>query len=199
MSGEPIYFASPAQWRAWLEDHHASETEIWVGYHKAHTKRPSLTWAEAVREALCFGWIDSRPGTVDDDRTRLVFTPRKVRSPWSALNKRRVAKLIEDGLMTPAGMARIEAAKANGDWEIYDGVESLIVPDDLAAALSAKPEAKMGFEQVSASQTKQLLWWIESAKRPETRAKRLARLVDEAADGRNPLDWRAKQTAKEQG
>ena len=185
-----------AEWRAWLETHHATSPGVWLVTFKRVAGDRYLDYDATVEEALCFGWIDSRPGKVDDDRTQLLFTPRKARSPWSALNKRRVAKLIEDGRMTPAGMARIDAAKANGDWEIYDQIETLTVPDDLAAALKTTSGTTAGFESFSASQKKQLLWWIESAKRPETRRKRIAQLVAEAAAGRNPLDWRAKQIGK---
>lgn len=169
---------------------------IWLVTFKRAAGDRYLDYDATVEEALCFGWIDSKPGKVDELRTKLLFTPRKPRSPWSALNKRRVAKLIEDGLMTPAGMARVEAAKANGDWAIYDNVETLAVPDDLETALATTQGAKPAFDALSESRRKQLLWWVESAKRPETRADRIATLAAEVAEGRNPLDWRAKQNAK---
>ena len=188
-----VQVESRAEWRRWLEAHHLTSPGVWLVTFKKATGARYLDYDATVEEALCFGWIDSKPGKVDDERTKLLFTPRKTRSPWSALNKRRVAKLIEDGLMTPAGMARIAAAKANGDWATYDGIEAMTVPDDLASALSSHPEAKATFESFSDSRTKQLLWWVESAKRSETRERRIAEIVAAAAQGRNPLDWRAKQ------
>ena len=193
---DTLQVESRAEWRAWLAANHATFPGIWLVTFKRAAGDRYVSYDDIVEEALCFGWIDSKPGTVDELRTKLIFTPRKPRSPWSALNKRRVERLIADGLMTPAGQARIDAAKANGDWAIYDAVETLAVPDDLAAALAATPDARPAFDALSESQRKQLLWWVESAKRPETRRKRIATLAAELPAGRNPLDWRAKQVSK---
>ena len=182
---------SRAEWRAWLAENHAESPGVWLITNKKASGRPGVPYPEAVEEALCFGWIDSRPNKLDDERSMQLYTPRRPKSPWSTVNKGRIERLIADGLMTPAGMAKIEAAKADGSWVIYDRIETLTVPPDLEAALDANPAARAGFEGFSASATKQLLWWIESAKRPETRAKRIAQLVEAAAEGRNPQDWRA--------
>ncbi len=134
-----------------------------------------------MEEALCFGWVDSRPNKLDDERYMQLFSPRKPKSPWSKLNKQRVEKLIEQGLMTPAGLEKIEAAKQNGMWGIYDDIEALTVPQDLKEALAADETAKTNFEAFSDSSKKNILWWIESAKRPETRAKRIEETVELAA------------------
>ena len=182
-----------AAWRVWLAANHGASPGIWLVTLKKTAGDRYLPYDATVEEALCFGWIDSKPGLVDAERRKLLFTPRKARSPWSALNKRRVVALIEEGRMTPAGLARIEAARANGDWAIYDTVETLVVPDDLAAALAATPGAAAAFAARSESQRKQLLWWVESARRAPTRETRIAAVAAEVAEGRNPLDWRAKQ------
>ena len=122
------------------------------------------------------------------------FSPRKPKSPWSAVNKRRIEDLIARGLMTPAGMAKSEAAKRDGSWGAYDAIERLEIPEDLAAALSASPDADANFRAFGDSTKKQILWWIASAKRPETRATRIARAVEAAAEKRNPLAYERKKT-----
>lgn len=172
-----VYCPDRASWRAWLEENHRVAFGIWLIYYKKHTGQPRVSYDEAVEEALCFGWIDSKPNRLDEDRYMQLFTPRKPKSPWSRLNKERVARLIEDGLMTEAGMALIEAAKENGFWTILDPVENLEVPDDLQEALEANPTALSYFEAFADTYKKGILWWIISAKRPETRANRVAKTV----------------------
>jgi uncharacterized protein YdeI (YjbR/CyaY-like superfamily) len=176
-----------AEWRAWLAEHHASAPGVWLIIHKKSSGQPSVTYDEAVEEGLCYGWIDSVANRLDDERFVQVFTPRKRKSPWSKSNKVRVERLLAAGLIEPAGLAAIEAAKRDGTWTIYDGAENLEVPDDLYAALAANPTAAAGFDAYSASIRKQLLWWIISAKRPETRQRRIAQVVSAAAERRNPL------------
>lgn len=149
-----------------------------------------MPYAEAVEEALCFGWIDSRPNALDAERAMQLFTPRRAKSPWSRLNKERVARLIRDGRMAPAGLAAVEAARRDGSWDAYDVVEALTIPDDLARALAANAEAEMNFTAFSASSKKNILWWIASAKRPETRARRVAETVELAAQNRKANHWR---------
>jgi len=181
------------EWRAWLVANHASAPGVWLVTYKKASGKPMLPYAAAVEEALCVGWIDSRGNKLDDERTKLLFTPRQPGSPWSAPNKRRVAALIAADRMLPAGAAKIEAAKRDGAWTALDTVEALAVPSDLADALQANPAAAATFDAFSPSATKPLLWWIVSAKRPATRASRIARIVEAAAAGRNPLAWRPKQ------
>ena len=176
-----------AEWRAWLAEHHTSAPGIWLIIHKKGSGQPGVSYDEAVEEALCFGWIDSVTNRLDDERFVQVFTPRKRKSPWSQSNKARVERLLAAGLMEPAGLAAIEAAKRDGTWTIYDGAEDLEVPDDLRAALAANPPAEANFAAFSASVRQQSLWWIASAKRPDTRQRRIAQVITAATERRNPL------------
>lgn len=168
-------------WRAWLRKHHAVSSGVWLVY----TKQPdrNLSYPEAVEEALCFGWVDSRPNKIDDTRYKQLFSPRKPTSAWSKINKERVARLIEAGLMTAAGLAKVEAARANGAWAHLDAVEDLEMPPDFARALAANTAARRNFEAFSRSSRKIILGWIHSAKRLETRVRRIAEAVDLAARG----------------
>ena len=165
---------SAADWRAWLAKNHAVADPIWLVFHKKGSDGSTLTYDQAVEEALCFGWIDSTVKTLDERRSRQFFSRRKKTSTWSASNKARVKVLIADGRMTPAGMESIEAAKANGMWSALDSVEALEVPDDLATALRRRKDAAKNFEAFSSSSKKTILWWIQSAKRTETRETRIA-------------------------
>jgi uncharacterized protein YdeI (YjbR/CyaY-like superfamily) len=189
---EQFYPENREAWRAWLAEHHATAPGVWLIYYKKHTGMPTVTYDEAVEEALCFGWIDSRPNTLGDDRYMQLFSPRKPKSPWSKVNKERIARLTAEGRMAPAGLAMIEAAQADGSWSSYDGIEALEIPDDLEAALAANPIAEGHFARFNASAKKQLLRHIASAKRPETRAKRVAQIVAAAAENRNPLAYTRK-------
>ena len=170
-----------AAWRRWLAEHHADASGVWLVSHNKRSGRQELTVAAAVEEALCFGWIDSRLHPIDDETSALLFTPRRPRGTWSRLNKERVASLTAKGLMTPAGLRAVEVAQQNGSWTALDSVEALEVPPDLARALDARPEARAHFDAFSPSARKSALWWIESAKRAETRASRVAATVDLAA------------------
>ena len=178
-----------AGWRAWLEANHASASGVWVVTYKRGSGRPVVAYDDLVEEALCFGWIDSRPGKLDDERTMLRFTPRKKGSVWAATNKTRVERLLAAGLMAPAGLRAIEAARADGSWDALADVDAMRMPDDLAVALAAAPEAARGFEALGASMKKPILFWVTSAKRPATRARRIEEVVRYAAAGRSPLEW----------
>lgn len=175
---ETISPPSRAAWRAWLAEHHADSPGVWLIIRKKHSPGPGVKYIDAVEEALCFGWIDSKTITLDATRFKQVFTPRKSRGTWAKSNKERVARLIEQGLMTPAGLATIELAKANGTWIASDAGDELAVPDDFARALTAHPAAELHWRGFSASVRKGILYWIASAKRPETRARRIARTVE---------------------
>ncbi len=174
---ETVYAANRQEWRAWLQANHATSAGIWLIYYKKESGKPRVSYDEAVEEALCFGWVDSRPNAIDDERYMQLFSPRKAKSPWSKLNKQRVEMLIQQGLMTPAGLAKIEAAQQDGSWTAYDAIEELAMPEDLALALAANETARQHFEAFPPSSKKNILWWIESAKRPETRAKRVEETV----------------------
>ena len=177
-----IYFTSPEEWRAWLEEHHASETEIWVGYHKAHTSKPSLTWAQAVREALCFGWIDGQVGRVDGERHRQRFTPRKPSSRWSAVNVRIVGELEAEGRMTEAG--RRAFAARDPDVEPYStSNRPAQLPDEWDARLRGHPRAAAFWDSTPPSYRKTVAFWLSDAKREGTREKRFAELVDSSERG----------------
>jgi uncharacterized protein YdeI (YjbR/CyaY-like superfamily) len=173
-----------AELRGWLEDHHATSTGVWLVSWKKATGRPAVPYDDVVEEALCFGWIDSTINTIDQERAALLFTPRKKGSVWSALNKRRLETLLPSGLMTPAGLAVIERAKADGSWSALDAVERLEEPPELAAALDAVPEARANWDRFAPSARKGILWWVMSAKRPETRDRRVAEVVAKAAVNR---------------
>ena len=168
-------------WRAWLEANHATARGAWLVTWRVRSGRQGLDYEAAVEEALCFGWVDSTTGRFDDERGKLYFAPRKPRSGWAASNKARVARLIADGRMAPAGLAAIELAKANGSWEVLDSVERLEVPDDLAAALAGAAPADRNFAAFSPSVRKQHLAWVAFARRPETRAARIAKIAAAAA------------------
>ncbi|HUY76717.1 MAG TPA: YdeI/OmpD-associated family protein [Ktedonobacterales bacterium] len=184
---ERYYARDRHEWRAWLHAHHATATGVWLISYKKTSGQPSVPYAEAVEEALCFGWIDSRANTLDDQRHMQMFTPRKRKSPWSRLNKERVARLTEQGLMMEAGHAAVATAQQNGTWTASDAIEDLRVPDDLAQALATNEAAQRHFAAFSASATKQILRWIASARRAETRANRIAQIVAGAAQNTNPL------------
>lgn len=181
--------ADRAAWRAWLAANHATASGVWAVVYRRSTGKPTVTYEELVEEALCFGWIDSRPGTLDDERTMLRFTPRRPGSAWARSNKERVARLMADGRMTAAGLRLVEAARADGSWDVLDDVDALLVPEDLAGALAGDPVAGRWFEAQSASIKKPILYWVTSAKRPETRARRISEVLRYAAAGRSPLEW----------
>ncbi len=168
-------------WRAWLEANHATSRGAWLVTWRPRTGRATLDYEAAVEEALCFGWVDSTGGSFDGDRGRLYFAPRKPRSIWAASNKARVERLIAEGRMAPAGLAAVERARANGAWDVLDSAERLVVPDDLAAALEMRPPAAANFAAFTPSARKMLLGWIAVARRPETRARRIAEIAQAAA------------------
>jgi uncharacterized protein YdeI (YjbR/CyaY-like superfamily) len=178
---EPIFFASPAEFRTWMEKNHEQETELLVGYHKKHTGTPSLTWAESVDVALCFGWIDGIRKSIDDTAYTIRFTPRKARSIWSNVNIKRVGELTEMGLMQPAGLKAFEARTADRSG-VYSAEQGDIQLDEASeAALKANEKAWTFFDTQAKTYKKAVIWWIISAKKPETKAKRLAQLIEESA------------------
>jgi uncharacterized protein YdeI (YjbR/CyaY-like superfamily) len=182
--GYPIYHAETrAAWRAWLEQNHASVRGVWLASWRNSTGRPAVPYPEVVEEALCFGWIDSTVNILDEERGLQLLTPRKPRSTWTRLNRQRVAELEAAGLMTEAGRRAVEVARANGWWTILDPVEDLIEPADLAAALDAMPQARKEWDAFPPSARKMMLWWVVSAAKPDTRARRIATIVSKAAHG----------------
>lgn len=181
------YAADRASWRQWLVQNHAASRGVWLVYDKAVAGKRRLSYDDIVDEAVSFGGIDSLTRSLDAERPMLYFSPRKPKSPWSRSNKERVARLVKKALMTEAGLAVVEAAKRDGSWDAYDAVEQLIIPSDLEAAFADNKVAGQNFAAFSATSKKQLLRYVASAKRPETRQKRIAQIVHAAAQNKNAL------------
>jgi uncharacterized protein YdeI (YjbR/CyaY-like superfamily) len=177
-------FKSAKAFDAWLKKHHAASDGLWLKIAKKGAGEPSVTYPEAVEIALCWGWIDGQKKGLDDQHFLQRFTPRRARSIWSKINVDKVAALIEAGRIQPAGQAQIDAAKADGRWgKAYDGARSASVPDDLQAALEANPEAKAFFATINASNRYAVLWRVQTAVKPQTRARRIAKLVEMLGHG----------------
>jgi len=155
---ERIHPASRGEWRSWLQAHHAASPGVWVVQWRTVTGRPRVPYADLVEEALCFGWIDSRTNQLDDERSMIMMTPRRLASTWAPSNKQRVERLIAQGRMTDAGLRSVEAARANGAWAFLDDVEAMVVPDDLLAALATNRRAQRSFESLPPSAKKSILY-----------------------------------------
>jgi uncharacterized protein YdeI (YjbR/CyaY-like superfamily) len=190
---KPLYVTDRKQWRAWLRKHHATEREVWLIYYKRHTGTPRIPYDDAVEEALCYGWIDSTVKRLDDERYMQKFTPRKPGSVWSKLNKERALKMIKAKRMTRAGMLRIQDARRSGAWERAGGRPAgsgdackIKVPPELKKALAANKAAARNFENLAPSYRRQYIGWFLSAKRDETRRKRIEVIVRRAARNEKP-------------
>ena len=182
---ERITATDGPEFRAWLHENHATANAVWLVYFKKESGTASITWSEAVDEALCYGWIDSKAQSIDDDRYEQYFCPRKPNSPWSLVNKAKIKELEAADKMQPAGVAAIETAKANGWWTLLDDAQNNIVPDDLAEAFPDQ-SARNNFDQLSPSRQRNVLAWIALAKRDETRQRRIQQTVEAAAKGEAP-------------
>ena len=181
----PIFFASPAEFRAWLDAHHERASEVWVGFAKKGTGRPSITWPEAVDQALCFGWIDGVRKGIDDGSYTNRFTPRRARSVWSAVNVRRAQELMESGLMRPAGRAAFEQrAEERSGVYAYEQRDEVTLGDDFERQFRAHEQAWAFFQAQPAWYRKAATWWVVSAKKDETKRRRLATLVEDSAHRR---------------
>lgn len=184
MDDEPqVHVETVTEFGDWLRTHHATMSGVWLVTWRAETGRPAPSYDDAVIEALRYGWIDSTARLLDDERRMQRFSPRRPGSGWSRSNKDRVAKLQEQGRLEPAGLAVIEAARADGSWELFDSVEALEVPDDLAEALAGLPGAREQFDSFPPSARKAILKWIVTAKRPATRERRVTDTAHKAARG----------------
>jgi uncharacterized protein YdeI (YjbR/CyaY-like superfamily) len=184
---ETYYAKNRMEWHDWLRKNYSTSPGVWLIYYKKTSGKPTVSYEEAVEEALSFGWIDSKANTLDEERYIQIFTPRKPGSNWSKINKQRVKKLIEQGLMNSAGIEKIEAAKKDGSWNFLDDVENLVIPLDLKQALGSNMAAKTNFETFSDSVKKQILYWIKSAKREATRKNRIEKTVKLAAQNEKPF------------
>ncbi len=187
---ETFYPTSGQEWRLWLKENHSSKQSVWLIYYKKKSTIPSLSWSEAVDEALCFGWIDSTVKSLGDDKFMQFFCIRKPNSVWSKINKGKVQRLIDEGLMTKAGYESIAIAKQNGSWTILDDVEELKIPKDLEKEFKTKKGSKDFFLSLSKSVRKAILQWLVLAKRPETRQKRIYEIAELAAQKLKPKQFR---------
>ena len=177
-------------WRKWLELNHKQEEAVWLIFYKKKTPNYNLSWGESVDEALCFGWIDSVKKTIDTERYKQYFSKRKAKSNWSKINKGKVKILITQGLMQDAGYKSIAIAKANGSWTILDDVEAIVLPEDLNEEFTNYNGSLGYFESLSNSAKKILLYWVVSAKRTETREKRILEIAENASNSLKPKQFR---------
>ena len=187
---ETFYPTSQQEWRTWLQENHRSKQSVWLVCYKKKANIPTIMWSDAVDEAICFGWIDSKRVTIDDDRFMQFFTKRKPKGTWSKVNKEKIEQLIDKGLMTEAGLECIEKAKQNGSWTILDEVEELIIPIDLEEKFKGNAESKEFFLGLSKSVRKSILQWIVLAKQPETRQKRINEMTEIASQHLKPEQFR---------
>lgn len=178
------------EWRAWLAENHTRAKGIWLVSYKKATGKSSFDYAEAVEEALCFGWIDSKGNKLDEERSMLWFAPRKAKTGWARSNKERIERLIAAGQMTAAGLSKIEAAKVDGSWTALDAVEALEIPPDLEEALAGYPNAAGYFEAFPRSVKRGILEWISNAKSAATRSKRIEETARLAAENQRANQWR---------
>lgn len=194
MSDEPENAFHPltrTEWRAWLEENHSRAEGIWLISYKKAAAKPRVEYEEAVEEALCFGWIDSKPNKLDAERTMLWFAPRKPGTGWSRPNKQRIERMLAAGLMAPAGLAKIAAAQHDGSWTKLDAIEDLEIPPDLTAALESHERAAEFFAAFPRSAKRGILEWIANAKTAATRAKRIDETARLAAENKRANQWRA--------
>ena len=177
MKGE-LYVINRDDWRVWLDKNHNTTKEVWLIYYKKHAGKPSISYEASVEEALCFGWVDSIIKRLDNDRCARKFTPRKTASRWSESNEKRAEKMIREGRMTEAGMARIREAQERGEWRKVRAVsKELVVPSFIEEALAKNEKAHAFFDTLANSYKRQIVGWVSSAKKEETRARRLAEVV----------------------
>ncbi len=186
---ETFYPKSREEWREWLLNNHEKKQSVWLIYYKKKSNAPSVNYTDAVDEALCFGWIDSKSKSLDEERYMQFFCRRKANSVWSKVNKEKVAQLISKGLMHKAGYEMVETAQKNGSWIILDEVEALIIPEDLDKAFQKRPNAKQYFLGLSRSDKRNILQWLVLAKRQETRHKRITEIVELAEQSQKPKQF----------
>jgi uncharacterized protein YdeI (YjbR/CyaY-like superfamily) len=190
---ETFYPKSRQEWREWLQENHDKKQSVWLIYYKKKSNVPTVIYSEAVDEALCFGWIDSKAKPIDEHSFMQFFSKRKDKSVWSKVNKEKIERLTKEGLMTKAGFEIIEIAKQNGWWTILDEAEALIIPGDLEIEFQKKPTAKNYFLSLSRSDKRNILQWLVLAKRQETREKRINKIVELAAINQKPKQFVGKK------
>lgn len=188
-----FYPISRAAWRAWLQKHHKSEASVWVILYKKGSGQPTISYEEVVLECLCFGWIDSKPNKIDEEKFKLFCAVRKPKSAWSAPNKTRVAQLEKEGLIMPAGQAAIDVARASGAWSAIDAAQAMIEPADLLAAFKRHAGSEKNWDTFPPSAKKGILEWIGNAKTDVTRSKRLEETATLAAKNERANQWKPKK------
>ncbi|TAF69765.1 MAG: hypothetical protein EAZ58_06100 [Flavobacterium sp.] len=174
---EHLYFKNADEWRTWLHENHHSSKGIHLLFYKVSSDYESMRWEEAVQVAICYGWIDSTVKKINEHQRRQLFTPRKDKSVWSKLNKTYIEKLIQENAMHESGLRKIEIAKQNGTWNSLDEVENHIIPEDLQLAFDDNPKAWSNYQSFSPSYRKSYLYWLNQAKRIETRDKRIKEII----------------------
>lgn len=184
---EELIFETRTDWRQWLAANHSISEGIWMVYYKKHTKRACVSYNDAVEEALCYGWIDSIVKTVDNEKYKQKYSPRRKNSVWSKVNKARVEKMIKEGLMTPFGLRKIEEAKKNGQWDKAYGTRKMPeMPSEFKQALEKDLKAYTNFMNFAKSYQSNYLHWYISAKRPETKEKRLQIIIERSRENKKP-------------
>jgi uncharacterized protein YdeI (YjbR/CyaY-like superfamily) len=186
------YPTSRKQWRNWLQKNYAKQNHVWLVLYKKESAKPTITYAEVVDEALCFGWIDSKPNKRDEESYFLFIAPRKPKSVWSALNKTRIEKLLKENLIMPAGLQKIEAAKKDGSWKALDKVDAMEMPPLLKKAFAKNKTALKNFEAFPPSVKKAIYQWMQSAKTETTLQKRVIETVTLAAKNIRANQWQPK-------
>ena len=172
-----LYFKNDSEWREWLHDNHLDHNGVYLIFYKVDHEKESMRWEEAVKVALCYGWIDSTVKSLGNGKRKQYFTPRNDKSVWSALNKQYITELLSDNLMHESGLDKIEIAKQNGSWTALDDVEKGIIPKDLKKAFDKTPKAFTNYKNFAPSYRKSYLYWLNQAKRPETRQKRIEEII----------------------
>jgi len=190
---ETFYPKSRQEWREWLQNHHDKKQAVWLIYYKKKSNFPTVIYNDAVDEALCFGWIDSKAKPIDEHTFMQFFSRRNKKSVWSKVNKEKIERLTNEGLMTKAGFDIIEIAKKNGSWTILDDAEALIIPEDLEKEFQKRIKAKDYFLGLSRSDKRNILQWLVLAKKQETRAKRIFEIVELADQNLKPKQFRGKK------
>lgn len=185
---EQHYFKNTSDWREWLHNNHDSSSGVYLIFYKVSSPFESMRWEEAVQVAICYGWIDSTVKNIDEHSRRQLFTPRKHKSVWSKLNKTYIEKLITANLMHESGLAKIEIAKQNGSWTSLDAVEDLTIPEDLALAFEQNQIAFENYKKFSPSYRKSYLYWLNQAKREETRNNRITSIIDLCSQNKKSRD-----------
>lgn len=191
MNDAPYFYARDRKaWRAWLLKNHDKQTAVWLVYDKGPNR--TMNWEDIVQEALCFGWVDSRPGKVSETKSKIYISRRKPKSVWSKINKAHIAELTKNGQLQPAGQAAIDTARQNGSWDALNDSDNLVIPPEMKVLFTAAPEAQKNFDKFSESARRMILQWIYDAKRPETKSARIQKTVELAKQNLKANEYRAK-------